>query len=74
MDETCEVYCKHCNKKTKPIQATPDGMLHLILSILTYRVWLIVWHILREVGFINKYKCPSCGSKLLLQTVSEKIL
>jgi len=74
MVETCEVYCEHCNKKTRPIKATPDGLLHLALSILTYRVWLIVWHALREIGFINKYKCPYCGSKLTLQTSSGKVI
>ena len=50
--------CVRCKKKTLHIQEVPNYLLHIVLSILTVGVWIIVW-----VLFINKKdpQCTVCG-------------
>jgi hypothetical protein len=50
--------CVRCKKKTLHIQEVPSYLLHIVLSIITVGVWLIVW-----VLFIHKSdpQCTVCG-------------
>jgi hypothetical protein len=50
--------CVECKKKTLHIQEVPNNVLHLILSIITVGLWLIVWLL-----FIDKKdpQCTVCG-------------
>ena len=35
--------CAECNKSTMHYQEKPNHILHLLLSIVTAGIWLIVW-------------------------------
>lgn len=50
--------CVECNKMTMHFQEKPNYILHVILSIITAGVWLIVWLL-----FINAKdpQCSICG-------------
>ena len=50
--------CVECNKMTMHLQEKPNYILHIILSILTAGVWLLVWLL-----FINAKdpQCSICG-------------
>ena len=50
--------CVACNKMTMHYQEKPNYILHIILSILTAGVWLLVWLL-----FINAKdpQCSICG-------------
>ena len=37
------VYCKTCKKSTVQIKQKPNHILHLLLSLVTFGIWLIVW-------------------------------
>lgn len=52
-------YCKHCRKQVKIEGQSPNHILHLLLSIITGGLWLIVWIILCCLS--GKYRCPICG-------------
>jgi hypothetical protein len=54
-------YCRDCDKTQKVFRKTPNHILHLILSIVTGGLWLIVWLILM-IRF-GGWRCDECGSK-----------
>jgi hypothetical protein len=52
--------CKVCAKATMHIQSKPNHVLHLLLTIFTLGVWLIIWIL---VGLLQgKPQCTVCGN------------
>lgn len=39
---------------------TPNHILHLLLSIVTAGLWLIVWALM--ILSVGRFKCPHCGT------------
>ena len=54
-------FCKHCDRKTLLRRKRPNHVLHLLLTIITAGIWLIVW-ILVSIQ-IGGWRCSQCGSK-----------
>ena len=54
-------YCKKCGENRKVSRKTPNHILHLLLSLVTMGLWLIIW-ILISVQF-GGWRCDKCGSK-----------
>ena len=53
-------YCKQCKDQRKVERKGTNHILHLLLSILTAGIWLIVW-----IGIAIKFggwRCERCGS------------
>jgi hypothetical protein len=50
--------CKQCMKKTLHTRTTPNTILHIFLTFITFGLWLIVW-----ILFISKGtpQCMTCG-------------
>lgn len=73
MSSTREAYgfCPACNKRTKVYSNKPEKktnhILHLLLSIVTLGVWLLVWALLPiltyEIGGDSGWRCVECGNK-----------
>lgn len=42
-------------------RATPNHILHLLLSLVTFGLWLVVWLLLILNG--GTYRCRECGMK-----------
>ena len=61
--------CKYCGNPTQHIQNTPNHVLHLLLTVGTVGIWLLVW-VLQSSG---KPQCTVCGNAAPLP-VSSKIL
>lgn len=38
-----------------------NHVLHLILSIVTFGLWVFVWVLVSLSNASNPYRCPSCG-------------
>jgi hypothetical protein len=53
--------CKQCHKRVVADVRTANHVLHLLLSLLTGGLWLIVWLIC--AGGRNPGICPQCGGK-----------
>ena len=51
-------HCVECKKKTMHFQEKPNHILHLLLSIITAGIWLIVWLLFLESG---DPQCSVCG-------------
>lgn len=56
-------FCAHCNKNTMATGTTPNHVLHLILTLFTVGLWLIVW-VLVAAGKIGGYRCTQCGNNV----------
>lgn len=55
---------RYCVAERKPVLAerqTPNQILHLILTVLTGGLWVVVW-----IGvnlFHSPFLCPTCGGR-----------
>lgn len=53
-------FCKFCNKQVMIRRKGTNHILHLILSIITCGLWIIVW-ILVSIK-IGGWRCTQCGT------------
>ncbi len=53
-------FCKKCDKKTIHLQPSTSHVLHLILSLITFGVWVIIWFIVAASNNSQK-ECSVCG-------------
>lgn len=54
-------YCASEDRLVLAEKNTPNHFLHLVLTVLTGGLWLIVWFCLAAVN--RPYRCPNCGEK-----------
>ena len=54
-------FCPVENRRVLAVRQTPNHILHLLLSVLTLGLWLIVW--VAQAIYPRPWLCPSCGSK-----------
>ncbi|WP_417693423.1 hypothetical protein [Roseibium sp.] len=52
-------YCTRCEHRTLHLQQTPNHILHLLLSLVTSGLWLLVWVGLRS----SKPQRTQCGRR-----------
>ena len=57
------VYCKNCKKSTVQIKQRPNHILHLLLSVVTVGIWLIVWFFIALVTS-DSPTCTICGNEI----------
>ena len=53
-------WCGHCQSAVLATGTTPNHVLHLLLSLLTFGLWLPVW-LLICAGKVGGYRCTRCG-------------
>lgn len=53
--------CAKCEKPTMHVQQKPAHLLHLVLTVVTVGLWLLVWLALSV--FQGKPQCTVCGHK-----------
>jgi hypothetical protein len=56
-------YCEVCDKQTLHTKDRVNHVLHLILSICTLGLWLIVWLVLGISNSTAKPRCAVCGTR-----------
>lgn len=56
-------YCPEDDRMVLAEKQTPNHLLHLVLSIVTAGIWIIVWVVLAIGSDFGAYKCPHCGAK-----------
>ena len=57
------VYCKNCKKSTIQIKQRANHVLHLLLSIVTFGIWLIVWFFI-ALFTSDTPTCTVCGNEV----------
>lgn len=60
-DEKKGGYCQACNKNVVVFRKGTNHILHLLLTLVTMGLWLIVWFG-SSVKF-GGWRCTECGSK-----------
>lgn len=55
-----QAHCSACNAPRKVERQTPNHILHLLLSVLTGGLWLVVWIALALIP--RPWRCATCGS------------
>lgn len=60
--EYSTAYCDHCDDNVKIERKTPNHLLHLVLSVITCGVWLLVWFCVSSEK--SPWICSVCGKKL----------
>lgn len=54
-------YCKTCGTDTIHLQPSTSHVLHLLLSVFTLGIWIIVWFFVAQSN-ASQAKCTVCGS------------
>lgn len=53
-------HCTTCGKPTLHIRHVTNHILHLLLALTTFGIWLIVWALL-SIGNARTARCTLCG-------------
>ena len=56
-------YCSACRRRVYATGRSPNHLLHLVLSVITFGLWLVVW-LLLAVGTAGNYRCTRCGGRV----------
>lgn len=62
MSDTVVHYCKTCQRETPHTRPSTSHVLHLILTLITFGVWLLVW-ILVAGNNSTQAVCLVCGAE-----------
>ena len=58
--EQVVVFCENCKKSHIHIRQRPNHVLHLLLTVITFGVWIIIWFF--KALFTNTNPvCSKCG-------------
>lgn len=55
-------YCPEHKQLVLAERGTPNRVLHLLLSLVTFGLWVPIW-ILIELFQSPAFRCPMCGTK-----------
>jgi len=55
-------WCPECKKYVLAVRPRTNRILHLLLSVLTMGVWLIVWACTADLSTKRPLQCPVCGT------------
>lgn len=62
MTDKTQKHCKHCGCRVLAERPGTNHVLHLLLSILTAGLWLLIWF-MASVKF-GGWRCTRCGGKV----------
>lgn len=52
--------CKKCDRSTMHVQPSTSHLLHLILSVITFGLWIPIW-LLLAASHGSQAQCSECG-------------
>lgn len=58
-------YCQYCEQMRMGRKYVTPHLVHLILSVCTYGVWVIVWALHALFAAASKAQCAVCGCDLV---------
>lgn len=56
-------FCRVCERQTAFVKEGHNSVFHLLMTVLTAGVWLIVWVLVGASSSAGAYRCSQCGSK-----------
>jgi len=54
-------YCKTCGQSRLFTKQSVNHVLHLILSVLTGGVWVVIWILAGLASLLTPFRCTDCG-------------
>lgn len=54
-------FCKDCGQNRLFEKQKPNHILHLIFSLITVGIWLLVWIPLIVISMFRPFRCGECG-------------
>ena len=60
---TRQLYCETCAQLRPFDRPAPNHVLHLLLSCITFGLWLIVWFAAAIANSPEEYYCRTCGGQ-----------
>ena len=56
-------FCKTCNKQVLARRKGVNHILHLILSLFTFGIWVIIWIlvVVKNIVVVGEWRCSTCG-------------
>lgn len=60
--EKSSAFCDNCGKQVSIERQTPNHILHLLLSVITCGLWLLVW--MSQSAEKQAWRCAACGKEL----------
>ena len=60
------LYCQECQSNQKCIAIGANHLLHFLLSLATFGLWLFVWLFVGNDAR-NKWHCDRCGARIVWQ-------
>ncbi len=63
MKSTIQGYCQYCKQKRPFDKEGVSHILHLLLTIFTCGLWIIMWIFIVIMNELANYRCRECGTK-----------
>jgi hypothetical protein len=57
-------FCSHCGEQRLLLREGPNHVLHLILTVLTFGLWVIVWIAVGARKQARAARCSICGTEM----------
>ena len=64
MATTNTAFCPVCNQQRLIVRATTNNTFHLIMTVITCGLWLIVWFLQGTSRETSTWRCSVCGTPL----------
>jgi hypothetical protein len=69
-EKTERAYCRTCEAPVLATKQKPAHVLHLLLTLVTFGLWLFVWAFLTMIASMKSFRCPTCGDTTVAYTRS----
>lgn len=54
-------FCPDCGQQRPFEKRTRNHVLHLLLTVFTFGIWLPIWLLLMLATMVTPYRCRECG-------------
>ena len=62
-DVRSQHYCPSCRQMRMFIRERPNHILHLLLTVFTLGIWLLIWPVVSAAKASQRPCCSVCGTK-----------
>ena len=62
MSKFSQGFCPECDKKVLTLKTPVNHILHFILSLFSFGLWIPVWLVVSIANDLTPWRCNSCGT------------
>lgn len=60
-DYRASIFCESCGRRVLATRPQPSHVLHLMLSLVTFGLWIPVWLVAAALAGTAPWRCNQCG-------------